>query len=61
MFLNTYYYKNPYDMFANTREMIKKFMICLRKHKNGLFIHSVDSRHVEALTLLVRDSHSELK
>lgn len=27
-------------------------MICLRKRKNGLFIHSVDSRHVETIVLL---------
>ena len=27
-------------------------MICLRKRKNGLFIHSVDSRHVETVALL---------
>ena len=27
-------------------------MICLRKHKNGLFIYSVDSRHVKTVELL---------
>lgn len=32
-------------MFTNTRKMLKKSMICLRKRKNGLFIHSDDSRH----------------
>lgn len=32
--------------------MLKKSMIFLRKRKNGLFIYSVDSRHVETVALL---------
>ena len=39
-------------MFANTRKMLKKLMICLRKRKNRLFIYSVDSGHVETVALL---------
>ena len=39
-------------MFTNTRKILKKSMICLPKRKNELFIHSVDSRHVEAAILM---------
>ena len=39
-------------MFSNTRKMLKKLMTCLRKRKKGLFIHSVDSSHVETIVLL---------
>gem|GEM_PF-4774813 len=39
-------------MFTNTRKTLKKSMICSRKRKNELFIHSVDSRHVESVVLM---------
>ena len=41
-------------MFANTRKMLKKPMICFRIRKKGLFIYSDDSRHVETVVLLSR-------
>lgn len=50
-------------MFANTAKILKKSMICLRKRKNGLFIHSVDSRHVETVALLSKldvDKHIDV-
>lgn len=39
-------------MFANKGKIIKKPLICLRKRKNRIFIHSDDSRHVETIALL---------
>ncbi|PWV45126.1 hypothetical protein DES33_1302 [Finegoldia magna] len=51
-------------MFTNTRIILKKPMICFLKHKNGLFIHSVDSRHVETVALLSKldvDKHINIE